>query len=514
MKLTTRHIFDQIKEFWKTKSKKNQKRIIGLLASCVVIAVIAAIFLNNAGYVALYNGLTSSETGEIVSRLNEMGIDFKVKTNGTILVPKDKEAEIVMTMASEGYPQSALNYDIFSSNSGFMTTEYEKKQYLLFQLQNRLQDAIKTIKGISGAIVTISLPEEDAFVLQEDKIAPSASVVLDLAPASELSTQQVKGIESLISKSVPGLESTNVAIVSNAGDVLNNQYGDDGGGVSYTKLELEKNISANIEKKVMKLLSPVFGYDAVRVAVNALVDINKKVSEQTTYAPVLDNSGIIANQDSAKENAASGSSAGGVPGTASNSGVATYQEPTNADNTGNYSESSSTNYLNNQTVEQVQREGYEITDITVAVLIGNQDLSTSEIEDYRTIVAYAAGVSPDKVVISNAVFASVSNSGEVASIPGSFIKNNKLFLAAIGAAVLIVILVAVLLIRRKQKKAPEESVFANTPLDSKNQLIEEIVLSETREQNLKKQIKDFASSSPDVVAQLIRTWLKEDEDNE
>ncbi len=518
MKLTTRRILEQIKEFWKAKSKKTQRRIIGLLFSFVAVAVLAAVFLNNSGYVTLYEGLSSSEMGDIVSKLNEMGFDFKVKTDGTILVSQEEEAEVLMTMASEGYPQSALNYDIFTSNSGFMTTEYEKKQYLLFLYQNRLQDAIKTIKGVKSAIVTISLPEEDSFVFEEDKVPATASVVLSLASGAELSTKQIKGIENLVSSSIAGLDSKNVAIVSNTGETLNDQYDDEKSVNSNTKFELEKNISNSIEKKIVKLLSPVFGYDSIRVAVNTLVDINKTVSEQTTYEPVVGENGMIERQDSVKENLAAGNAAGGVPGTATNSGVTTYQEPTGSDNTGNYSESSSTNYLNNQTVEQVEREGYEIKDITVSVLIGNQQLTQSQIADYKQMVAFAAGTAADKVVINNAVFAAAENSGNTAEPSGSFLKDNMIYIGGAAALLAVVLVVLRLLKKRKQKRKPEpepeESVFENTPLDPKAQFVDEIVLNETREQNLKRQIKDFSSGNPDIVAQLIRTWLKEDDENE
>jgi flagellar biosynthesis/type III secretory pathway M-ring protein FliF/YscJ len=40
-----------------------------------------------------------------------------------------------------------------------------------------------------------------------------------------------------------------------------------------------------------------------------------------------------------------------------------------------------------------------------------------------------------------------------------------------------------------------------------------IVFNETREQGLKKQIKELSSSNPDIVAQLLRTWIKEGEDD-
>jgi flagellar biosynthesis/type III secretory pathway M-ring protein FliF/YscJ len=35
-------------------------------------------------------------------------------------------------------------------------------------------------------------------------------------------------------------------------------------------------------------------------------------------------------------------------------------------------------------------------------------------------------------------------------------------------------------------------------------------LNETREQNLKRQVKEFSASNPEIVAQLLRAWMKED----
>jgi len=169
MKLTTKQVVQQITQFWKAQSAKKKKIIIVSVAAAVAIAIVLTLVANSVGYVTLYSGLSSEELGKIASVLSDMNIDFKTGENGTIMVPQEQEAELQMTLASEGYPQSTLNYDIFSSNSGYMTTDYEKKQYLLFQLQDRLQAAIKTINGIDDAIVTISMPAEDSFVLEEDK---------------------------------------------------------------------------------------------------------------------------------------------------------------------------------------------------------------------------------------------------------------------------------------------------------------------------------------------------------
>lgn len=521
MNLTTRQILAQITGFWKSKSKKIKTLIISLTALLVVAAAVLAAFINGNGYIVLYSELSSAEAGEVMGRLNEMDIDFKTQTGGTILVPKEAQAQLQMTLASEGYPQSTLNYDVFSSNSGFMTTDYEKKKYLLFQLQNRLQDAIKTIEGINGAIVTISLPEENSFVLQEDKIAPSASVVLDLNPSTTLSTRQIKGIEALVSKSIPGLEGKNVAIVNNMGDMINNEYEQGSQGMAYTRLELEKSISTTIENKVAKLLTPIFGSKGIRVAVNTQVDINKKISEQTTYTPVIDDGGLVRNQDVSNQSTGANGAVGGTPGTDANTNVTTYPGANGTNNGGTQSESSSTSYLNNQTVEQTEREGYEVLDTTVSVLIGNKQLTAEEVDQYKQMIALAAGVSLDKVAITNAEFITSDQPLDTEE-PSKFLTNDMIiYLSAAGAGLLLVIIVLLFILgRRKGKKgkdveADDDFLEGLSGVKPKKPIMtEEIVLNETRGQSIKKQIKDFSSSSPDIVAQLIRTWLKEDEDNE
>ena len=44
----------------------------------------------------------------------------------------------------------------------------------------------------------------------------------------------------------------------------------------------------------------------------------------------------------------------------------------------------------------------------------------------------------------------------------------------------------------------------------KKSLPGEIVLNETREQVLKRQVKEFSSANPEIVAQLLRSWMKEE----
>lgn len=522
MKLTLNQILKPIIEFWGKLSKRT--KIIGTASAggIAVLAIAAAIILNNGNYVVLYRGLSSDEAGKIAARISEMNINPKIEMGGTILVPKEYENQLKMDLALEGYPQSAPNYDIFSDNSGFMATDYEKKKYLIFQLQNRLQDAIKTIGSIKNAIVTISLPEENSFVLKEDQVPATASVVLDIENNITLTPQQIKGIEELVAKSVPGLSSENVAIVDSLGNMLNNKYSDDSEGISYTKIDLEKNISQTMESRLMKLFQPMFGANSIRIAVNTSVDINKSVSESTTYSPIKEESGLVSQQQISRESMGGTGGAGGVPGTGSNTGVATYPQTNTEGGKGSSSESSSTNYLVNELKEQVERNGYKIADMSVAVLIGNKNITEEQIAEYKEMVSVASGVDLDKIVIANAEFAN-NNADTTEQVQSFFAKNKRLLIAAAAALfVIILALIIFILIRKKRRKEQEEDAEFEAKMGGLDGMFGDrkpakeplpgIVLKEDVQNNHKRQIQELASTNPDIVAQLLRTWIREEED--
>lgn len=509
----------QLGEFWKKQGKKRQRMILAMLAAVVVLSVAAAALLNHTTYAVLYSGLSSDEAGEILAKLDEMSVKTQVKDGGTVLVPKGDEARLKMQLAADGYPRSAQNYDLFTQNVDFMTTDYEKRQYLIFQLQNRLQTAIETLDGVKSAIVTISVPEDNTYVIEEDKSPATASVVLELSSAG-LDKQQVSGIEYLVANSVPGLDSSNVAIVDASATLLNSPGGES--AAMTDKLSIENTISQEVESKVIKLLQPVFGYNALRVAVSTTVDLNSKVSQQKTYSPTVGEGGIIASQDLMQETNDGDVGAFGIPGVASNAGTTVYPESGAGVDGGNSSATASTDYLVNEYYEQVEKNGYEIKDISVSVLIGKPNLTDTQIAKYRQAVAFAAGVPEERISITAAEFLVMDASGDLVpqeTKPGltTLIKENPIYFAA-GALLLLLLIGGLVFLGRKMLKKrhkPEEiepdglhPIGGQTPVVN---LPGEIVLNETRAQGLKRQIKEFSAANPDIVAQLLRTWLKEEQ---
>jgi len=87
------------------------------------------------------------------------------------------------------------------------------------------------------------------------------------------------------------------------------------------------------------------------------------------------------------------------------------------------------------------------------------------------------------------------------------------FFALLLTLISLVIIGIVLLVSRRNKEpVPAEETEGESAslmelIAEREAEFEPIQLAETQEQKLRAQIRDLANSDPEIVAQLIRTWL-------
>ena len=525
------NLFAQSRDFWGQQSSKAKTMYIASLLIIVLAATGGGFLLNRVSYAVLYQGLDATEATQIMARLTELGVSAQVDDAGTITVPKGDEARLKMQLSSEGFPKTALTYDTFQNNANFMTTDFEKRKYLLFQLQDRLQASIKTLSSINNAIVTISLPEQDSFVIEADRVPPSASVILELKNGMTLNKSQITGIEELVAKSVPGLTSSNISIMDSTGAALNANHLNAQSLIASTKLDMENQVAASVKERVTALLEPIFGRGGMSIAVNATIDFNKAVSEEIRYNPVVGSTGVIAKINGSSQTVGgSGTSAtaSGVPGTTSNTTVPTYPQATGTGASGNSTSQQNIDYLVNQVKEQIQKDGGEIKDMSIAIVIDRKDLSVTQAKQVQDMVAFATGIPPAKVSVQKMEFSAnkaLQQQAAQALTPVAVSESWRKYLIY-GLPVLGLLLIgSVVFFLIRKKKRPKGKKQGNQAVErfaqaSASRAIQEqqanlpgaIVLNETREQALKKQIKEFSSQNPAIVAQLVKTWLKEEGD--
>jgi flagellar M-ring protein FliF len=87
--------------------------------------------------------------------------------------------------------------------------------YRRYQLQQDLQNAIKTFSSISDAVVSLTLPEKSVFLIEDQTSNASAAVLLTLKPGASLSDGNVRAIAELVKNSVPDIQDDSISIIDN-----------------------------------------------------------------------------------------------------------------------------------------------------------------------------------------------------------------------------------------------------------------------------------------------------------
>jgi flagellar M-ring protein FliF len=521
-----------IKDFWMKLSSKTKKIVLISLGGVVLLSAAMGLLLNRTPYAVLYSGLDHDEAVEVMTELKDSGVSYR-EDNDSIYVPSDKENSVRMQLANEGHPKSAPNYNFFTSNVGVMTTDQEEKVIEKYQLNQRLEAVIKTLDPIENAYVTISIPDESDYAWDDKDSAPTASVAVKLKAGHALNAKQVNGIKQLVSKSVPNMKAESVSVIDNStGEELESADSDSSGSVQMDltefKLKIEKQYEDSLEKKIMDHLAEIYGRNNLSVSVKSQMDLDKKIQNIITYQPTTsDGKGVVSESEEQHEETRDGSSAGGTAGAESNTETTTYPGVTVNGNIITTKDSKSYKYLVSQVQEQVQGDAAALQNVTVSVIVNDPGMTDTEMNNLKNAVAFASGVNADKVDVMSKNF--YSSAQPVNAKPAGYALpfDWKILAAGAGGFLLIVILTVVLLSRRRKKRMKEleknlaggeeinlEGLSRSPVPEIPTESIEQIRQSTNeKEEKVRKDLQDFSSQNPEIAAQLIRSWLRGEDDN-
>lgn len=543
MKERLQNTWQTVKEKVTALSSKTKKLIIAAVILCIALSVGIAVFLHTRPYEVLFSELSSEEASKIITRLQEDGIEYKYQDGGTILVPAAQEEALKAQLVYEGYPDSGFTYDLFTDNVSLTSTESEKEHYQLLNLQERMGATIKLFPNVKDAKVTITLGKDSRYVLDDSntkEAAASATVITQ--DGKLLDNKAVRAIQRLMSKSVPGVEFENVAVICNGQDITVEESSESQSLANELKTTLEKNMENKVRNEINNLLLPIYGEGHFQVSVKCDIDINKKLREIINYSAENPetNTGVISNESAGWEINRDNPEVGGVPGTETNSDIPVYTVIT-SDGTENYiGADGDINYLVDQLKEQIEVQAGDVTDMTVAVIIDGTDFGGLSKNELISLVARAAGIGTEvqneKIEVLNAPFyvAPAEEPETPAGIAiGNFLITPKMI--AIAAAILlgliILIVAVVLVLRRRRKKAEmlrlqqeeeeqarleaEEKAAREALLDAERQRMntsnynEDLLnLKNERGMELKNKIREFTEENPEISAQLLKRWLK------
>ena len=534
------------KQLW-TGAKKRTKilaaAVLVVAAGAIVAVVVAS---QNQPYATLFTELSQTDMTAITSYLTENGVsDFRIVEDDTIMVPADQEVQLKAQLVSQGYFNSgyAYNYSTYLDNVSALTTESERQQLALYELNDSTSAVIRSMEGVKDATVRFTPGEDNTYVLDSGNVVEaSAYVKVTMKDGVPLSDTMADGIRNLVSSAIQGLKVENVTIVDSYG---NTYAPDDGLGdledSSALKLRLEEQVNNTLEKKILSVLEPIYGAENVSVSVNSIVDVDKVYTDSTNYSTedwAADGStngeGIIGqkiydNRLEADENG----TAGGTVGTDTNADIPTYPENEGEMEPGNgvVSSTGQTNYLVDEENKQVERVGGTIADVMVSVTINEAVSGDVDLDDLYPHVARAAGITTadqmEKVHILIAPFNTGDNTpvdtDEDTTTEDGLLVDSWILYAALGGLVLfvlILVLVLLLIRRHRRKKAAALAAEMEQPAEMLQEAAAtpegaDIMEMQTeKSMELRKDVRKFAEENPEIAAQMVRNWLKEGESME
>ena len=551
----------KLKEHWQNLSDKSRKMLMAIAGGTAAIAIIAVLVLKlgtNTDYSTLFTGLNQEEAQEVVALLQEEGVDYRFNDkDGAIRVPAVKADQTRAELLSKGYPKSGFTYDMYRSNAGLMTTESDKKQYTLYDLQDRLGAQIRLFEGVQDAKVTIAEAAEQKYALQDNtNTDASASVVVTMEAGQSLNDSKAAAIKNLIARSVRGLNFTNVAVfdADTMMEVGGSAAGEDAFGSAKDLTALTSLIENNISVNVRRVLEKLYGSGNVAVSVKGTLNMERLIQENTQYSTPekineQDKTGLLNREDTINENsAASDQGAGGVAGADANADTPRY---TNQDNTqaiaDSYSNSSATReWLYNSVKEQRQVDPGVLENATVGIVINTDDTTTVTNNQLINLVADSAGIPRDLANQSITIVRAPSQEAVPVITPPEQPQTKDdglplpIVIAMIAGGILILLLLLLLLMekRRRRRKADEYvdspnmyaveeearapeteappvnvlNTEAGLQMQAENAEMErnEEILNLRMQHSLKltQNIGEFVDQNPQIAAKLVQSWLR------
>ncbi|GGG21743.1 flagellar M-ring protein [Lysinibacillus alkalisoli] len=522
-------IKDDSKAFWQSRSKTQKGVMIGSIIGVIALAAIITFYATRTNFVPLYQDLSTAEIGAIKEALDAQAVQYEIGPGGTsILVPEELSDQLLVQLASEGYPKTGTISYSSIGNTGFGVTDNEFQVLNLAATQNELKNLLTVFEGVKDANVMLTLPKSEVFVKpgMQDKEA-QAAITLNTAPGQEFTDEQIATMYRIVEKSVPNLKPENIRITNQYLEDFSMTPKSSGGDLVTQQIETKRMIEANLQRQVQTMLSTLMGPEKVAVIVTSDIDFDQ-VNETGDYVEPVDEENMAGIEISAQRIAESYTGTGVAPtgtpeGGRPEDNLVGYQEGAFGD--GEYERNEDTvNYDVNRIRKEVQKSPYRIRDLGIQAIIEppKADDATSldpavqaEIENIlQTVVRTsldkeAIGEFTDED-IENKVSLSVQEMLGKADMTANEKPTIPWWAWVVGGILLAVIGLLIFFIIRSRKKAQEDEEAAI--LEEQEEMIIDDVNEEVETEATlrRKQLEKMAKEKPEDFAKLLRSWISED----
>ena len=537
-----------VKEKWSGFSTAIKILIIAIPIVLIAIIIILANILNHKDQVTLYSGLTTSEAVEIAAAIDALGVEGANVSGGTITVPSDQVDYLRMQLAVQGYPRTSTDYDIWNTGVNLWSTDSDKRMVAKQQLEQRIGATLRKLKNVRDATVILAIPDTKQYSINPDNEPPSCAVQLDLTGTEELKMSEVRAIFDIVSKAVEKLTYDNISIMDSEGRMypyLSEEEelaeGKDLSGVNVARrrFQFEREMEQALLQDLNDMMTTIFGKNGFAINVKSRLNFDNKKVVSTEYFPSGDENTGVKHHELHIDTNIGILGTNGLVGFGVNADTSpdypTYEGL--GDGEEYYYKNDEIEYDVTNIVTHIESTGYSVESVSVGVALNKPEITERDRETVQSMVAKAAGTVVDNVTVYNTAFA--LNNGSTGSGSGNQINiisspvdswRNMLLMLVIALGVILIILLIISLFMSKSRKkkirrrqelalAAAQAAAAND-LNREREALEEVdfniaslteeVGKESRETILKREIAEFARTSPDIVASIIRNMLREE----
>jgi flagellar M-ring protein FliF len=261
------------------KLPTRSKIAVGVAAFGIVAVMFFMLRLASApSYTVLAAGLAPSDTGKVTAALDEQGIAYELRANGTaVAVEKASVATARVALAGQGVAMSPSGeqkgFELFDQQK-LGASDFQQRVTYQRALEGEIARTIQQVDGVQDAQVQLVLPEDSLFA---DEATPATAAVMVSGPSIGLEAGAVRGIAQLVASSVKGLKTDDVTITDGAGQLLwpqGDAVGGAGGGAG-GKLAAETRYERALQANLNALLTQTLGVGKARVQVKADLNVDK-----------------------------------------------------------------------------------------------------------------------------------------------------------------------------------------------------------------------------------------------
>lgn len=512
-------IFAKLKEKFKSMSTV-RKIAFGLIFSVIIALLILYVSYSNSNkYGVLFSNL-STEDGKIVTdQLTSKKVEKVIKGN-TIYVPKDQVDELRLELAGS-LSGGSKGYELMDTGNSFGMTDEEFQLKKLRATQGELERTIKAFPQVDDTRVHITPSEESVFV--KDSKPAKAAVYLKLKPGTKLNAENVRSIIALVAGSVQNLSKENIEVIDDKMTLLSKDVLQEDNPEATTSLDKQQTAELDFEKKLnnalMDMLEPAIGKGKVNVKVNADLDFDAKEKTVLTYDP----NKVEASTQTSKETDTTGNTSNTQSPVDNNMSNTTPTTNTSGSNT---KESQTTNYNVGKTETKTISAPGEVKRMTASVII-NGKLDEATKGDIQKLVAGVIGFNQarnDEINVVGMAFdnsASQQQANEFKLMEQEAAAKQRMQLirtiAISAVGVLALIIALIFLLRKNKKDKPEELKQIDVVISDELPIKEPINFQslnldvENEKSHIEQEIKKYATDKPEQVADIIKSWLADDE---